>query len=112
MDAKPAATTVLHIVLNGVSGKQNLPESPHHNLSPFFHISQFQRIIDMEPLDMTLEEVLERNQFLQKALDEAIDLGVIHTSWCSRYIVAGCGGDNYATYDAFPALVEYLEKKK
>ncbi len=66
----------------------------------------------MEPLDMTLEEVLERNQFLQKALDEAIDLGVIHTSWCSRYIVAGCGGDNYATYDAFPALVEYLEKKK
>ena len=47
MDAKPAATTVLHIVLNGVSGKQNLPESPHHNLSPFFHISQFQRIIDM-----------------------------------------------------------------
>ena len=65
----------------------------------------------MEPLDMTLEEVLEQNQFLQKALDEAINLAVIHT-WGSRYIVAGCGGDNYATYDDFPALVEYLEKKK
>ncbi len=62
----------------------------------------------MEPLDMTLEEVLEQNQFLQKALDEAINLAVIRT-WGSRYI---------ATYDAielkssFPALVEYLEKKK
>ena len=57
--------------------------------------------------------VLERNQFLQKALDEAIDLAVIHT-WGSRYIVAGCGGDNYAPEpkSSFPALVEYLEKKK
>ena len=57
MDAKPAATTVLHIVLNGVSGKQNLPESPHHNLSPFFHISQFQRIIDMTERETNWEEV-------------------------------------------------------
>ena len=69
----------------------------------------------MEPLDMTLEEALERNQFLQKALDEAINLAVIHT-WGTRYIVAGCGGD--AAYNkvepksSFPALVEYLEKKK
>ena len=71
----------------------------------------------MEPLDMTLEEALEQNQFLQKALDEAINLAVIRT-WDYKDIVAGWGGDNNATYDArepkssFPALVEYLEKKK
>jgi len=71
----------------------------------------------MEPLDMTLEEALERNQFLQKALDEAIDLAIIHT-WGSRYIVSGCGGDNCVNFDviepksSFPALVEYLEGKK
>ena len=57
---------------------------------------------------MTLEEALKRIEFLEKALDEAINLAVIHT-WGSRYI---------ATYDviepksSFPALVEYLEKKK
>lgn len=71
----------------------------------------------MEPLDMTLEEALERNQFLQKALDEAINLAVIRT-WDYKDIVAGWGGDNNATYDtrepksSFPALVEYLEEKK
>jgi|APGre2960657404_1045060.scaffolds.fasta_scaffold66253_1 hypothetical protein len=66
--------------------------------------------------EMTLEKALERNQFLQKALDEAIDLAQIRT-WDLGYIVAGYGGDN-ATYDvrepqrAFPALVEYLEGKE
>jgi hypothetical protein len=62
--------------------------------------------------EMTLEEVLEQNQFLQKALDEAIDLAGIRTG--DFYIVAGYGGAD-ATYDTkeklscFPALVKYLE---
>ena len=67
--------------------------------------------------NMTLEEALKRIEFLENALDQAIDLAVIRT-WDYKDIVAGWGGDNNATYDArepkssFPALVEYLEKKK
>jgi hypothetical protein len=66
--------------------------------------------------NMTLEEALKRIEFLENALDQAIDLAVIRT-WDLGYIVAGYGGDN-ATYDvrepqrAFPALVEYLEGKE
>ena len=70
----------------------------------------------MEPLDMTLEEALDRNQFLQKALDEAIKLAVIRT-WNSGYIVAGYGNNPIICeirepLSCFPSLVEYLEEKE